>query len=137
MIEIILNTTNAKCLSNNIELSMSIEDFEMSFISGMDITTIFSNLLDNAIEACREIEKSRRKIRIIMRAQMGLIVIKITNSCGDYNISNIKFGHSTKENHSGIGLSNVRKAVEKYEGIMNVKRENNIFCVSITFVNKV
>lgn len=137
MLEIILNTTNAKCLSNNIEFSMSIEDFEMSFISDMDITTIFSNLLDNAIDACREIDKSRRKIRIIMRAQMGLIVIKITNSCADNHISNIKFGHSTKENHSGIGLFNVRKAVEKYEGIMDIKRDNNTFCVSITFVNKI
>lgn len=137
MLEIILNTTMAKCKSNNIEFSMSIEDFEMPFISDMDMTTIFSNLFDNAIEACREIVKSRRKIRIIMRAQMGLIVIKITNPCADFNISDIKFGRSTKKNHSGIGLSNVRKAVEKYEGIMNVKKENNMFCVSITFVNKI
>ncbi len=137
MMEIILNTTNAKCLSNNIEFSMSIEDFEMPFISDMDMTTIFSNLLDNAIESCREVAKSRRKIRMIMRAQMGLIVIKITNPCADFNISDIKFGRSTKKNHSGIGLSNVRKAVEKYEGIMNVKNENNMFCVSITFVNKI
>lgn len=137
MLEIILNTTNAKCLSNNIEFSMSIDDFEMSFISDMDMTTIFSNLLDNAIEACIEIVKSRRKIRVIMRAQMGLIVIKITNPCADFNISNIKFGHSTKANHSGIGLSNVRKAVEKYGGIMNIKKENSMFCVSITFVNKI
>lgn len=137
MLEIILNTTMAKCKSNNIEFSMSIEDFEMPFISDMDMTTIFSNLFDNAIEACKEIVKSRRKIRMIMRAQMGLIVIKITNPCADFNISDIKFGRSTKKNHSGIGLSNVRKAVEKYEGIMNVKNENNMFCVSITFVNKI
>lgn len=137
MLEIILNTTKAKCLSYNIEFSMSIEDFEMPFISDMDMTTIFSNLLDNAIEACSEIAKSRRKIRMIMRAQMGLIVIKITNPCADFNISDVKFGRSTKKNHSGIGLSNVRKAVEKYEGIMNVKKENNMFCVSITFINKI
>ncbi len=137
MLEIILNTTKAKCLSYNIEFSMSIEDFEMPFISDMDMTTIFSNLLDNAIEACRELARSRRKIRMIMRAQMGLIVIKITNPCADFNISDIKFVRSTKKNHSGIGLSNVRKAVEKYEGIMNVKNENNMFCVSITFVNKI
>lgn len=137
MLEIILNTTMAKCKSSNIEFSMSIEDFEMPFISDMDMTTIFSNLFDNAIEACSEIAKSRRKIRIIMRAQMGLIVIKITNPCADFNISDIKLGRSTKKNHSGIGLSNVRKAVEKYEGIMNVKKENNMFCVSITFVNKI
>lgn len=137
MLEIILNTTKAKCLSYNIEFSMSIEDFEMPFISDMDMTTIFSNLLDNAIEACSEIAKSRRKIRMIMRAQMGLIVIKITNPCADFNISDVKFGRSTKKNHSGIGLSNVRKAVEKYERIMNVKKENNMFCVSITFINKI
>lgn len=137
MLEIILNTTKAKCLSYNIEFSMSIEDFEMPFISDMDMTTIFSNLLDNAIEACSEIAKSRRKIRMIMRSQMGLIVIKITNPCADFNISDVKFGRSTKKNHSGIGLSNVRKAVEKYEGIMNVKKENNMFCVSITFINKI
>lgn len=137
MLEIILNTTNAKCRSNNIDFSMSIDDFAMPFISDMDMTTIFSNLFDNAIEACREVVKSRRKIRMVMRAQMGLIVIKITNPCADFNVSNIKFGHSTKENHSGIGLSNVRKAVEKYEGIMNIKKENNMFCVSITFVNKI
>ena len=136
MLEIILNTTKAKCLSYNIEFSMSIEDFAMPFISDMDMTTIFSNLLDNAIEACVEIAKSRRKIRMIMRAQMGLIVIKITNPCVDFNISDIKLGRSTKKNHSGIGLSNVRKAVEKYEGIMNIQKENNMFCVSITFVNK-
>lgn len=137
MLEIILNTTNAKCLRNNIEFSMNIEDFELSFISDMDMTTIFSNLLDNAIDACREIAKSRRKIRMIMRAQMGLIVIKITNPCADVNIFNLKFGRSTKKNHSGIGLSNVKKAVEKYEGIMNVKNEDSMFCVSITFVNKI
>lgn len=137
MLEIILNTTMAKCLSNNIEFSMSVEDFEMPFISDMDMTTIFSNLFDNAIEACREIVKSRRKIRMIMRAQMGLIVIKITNPCADFNITDIKFGRSTKKNHSGIGLSNVRKAVEKYEGIMKVENKNFMFSVTITFVNKI
>lgn len=121
MLEIILNTTKSKCLSNNIEFSMSIEDFKMPFISDMDMTTIFSNLFDNAIDACKEVVKSRRKIRMIMRAQMGLIVIKITNPCVNFNISDIEFGRSTKKNHSGIGLSNVKKAVEKYEGIMNIE----------------
>ncbi|MBQ8349479.1 MAG: GHKL domain-containing protein [Ruminococcus sp.] len=136
MLEIILNTTFAKCNKNNIELKLNIEDFPMKFISDMDMTTIFSNLLDNAIDACMEISKSQRKIRVIIRAQMGLIVIKITNSCKEANLTQMYFGKTTKENHSGIGLSNVRKAVEKYEGIMSVKQRENLFCVSITFVNQ-
>lgn len=137
MLEIILNTTFAKCNINNIELKLSIEDFSMQFISDMDMTTIFSNLFDNAIDACMEISKSQRKIKVIIRAQMGLIVIKITNSCRGANLSKPHFGYTTKENHSGIGLSNVKKAVDKYDGIMNVEQKDNLFCVSITFVNQI
>lgn len=72
MLEIILNTTFAKCNKNNIELKLNIEDFPMKFISDMDMTTIFSNLLDNAIDACMEISKSQRKIRVIIRAANGI-----------------------------------------------------------------
>lgn len=136
MLEIILNTTFSKCNKNNIELKLSIEDFSLNFISDMDMTTIFSNLLDNAIDGCMEISQSQRKIKVIIRAQMGLIVVKIINSCRDSVLPHTHFGHSTKENHSGIGLSNVRKAVERYEGIMKIKQRDNLFCVLITFVNK-
>lgn len=137
MLEIILNTTFAKCNKNNIEFKLSIEDFSMQFISDMNLTTIFSNLFDNAIDACMEISKSQRKIKVVIRAQMGLIVIKITNSCRESNLSKSHFGYTTKENHSGIGLSNVKKAVEKYDGIMSVEQRDNLFCVSITFVNQI
>jgi sensor histidine kinase len=137
MLEIILNTTFSKCNKNNIELKLSIEDLPMQFISDIDMTTIFSNLLDNAIDACMEISKSQRKIKVIIRAQMGLIVIKITNSCRESNATQMHLGYTTKKNHSGIGLSNVRKAVEKYEGIMSVRQKENLFCISITFINKI
>ena len=63
---------------------------------------------------------------------MGLIVFRITNL---YSVTESEgyYKKSTKPNHSGIGLSNVKKAVEKYDGIMNVAYENNQFCVSLTF----
>ena len=83
-----------------------------------------------------EISQTQRKIKVIIRAQMGLIVIKIINSCKDSVLIKTDFGYTTKENHSGIGLSNVRKAVEKYEGIMKINQKDNLFFTLITFINK-
>lgn len=123
MLEIILNTISDRCEKEHILLEMNIEDFKMDFISDMDITTIFSNLFDNAIEACMEIPISERNIHVVIRKQIGLIVFRITNPCKN----------TTKMNHSGIGLSNVKKAVKKYEGIINISHEENQFCVSVTF----
>jgi len=133
MLEIILNTISDRCEKENIVLEMNVEDFSMKFMSDIDITTIFSNLFDNAIEACLEISKSQRKINVTLRLQMGLIALRITNSCKDSEENEFQFHRSTKANHSGIGLSNVKKSVEKYNGVFSVKQEKNQFCVSITF----
>lgn len=76
MLEIILNTVAERCEKDNISLEMNVEDFPLQFISDIDITTIFSNLFDNAIEACMELSKSQRKIHIVLRMHMGLIVFE-------------------------------------------------------------
>lgn len=133
MLEIILNTVLDRCEKENINLEMNVEDFQIDFISDMDITTIFSNLFDNAIEACSELSKSQRKIHFVFKMQMGLIVLRITNSCIKTATNKFKFHHSTKSNHSGIGLSNVKKAVERYDGVFTVQQNENQFCVSVTF----
>ncbi len=133
MLEIILNTVLEKCEKNNILLEMNVEDFPMQFISDIDITTIFSNLFDNAVDACMELSKSQRKIHFVLKKQIGLIVIRITNSCKDTDTNAFHFHHSTKANHSGIGLSNVKKSVKKYDGVLSIQQEKNQFCVSVTF----
>lgn len=133
MLEIILNTVSERCEKSNISMEMNIEDFPLQFISDIDITTIFSNLFDNAIEACMELSKSQRKIHVVLRMQMGLIVLRITNSCKETESKEFHFHHSTKINHYGIGLSNVKKAVEKYDGVFSIQQDINQFCVSVTF----
>ena len=70
--------------------------------------------------------KKLRKDKYIKTAlyKMGeMLIIRIENSCTnqlEYNDKKIK---STKKNHFGIGLYNVKETVEKYKGIFNI----NIF----------
>lgn len=132
ILEIILNTVASTCEREQIKLDMDIEDFSMKFISDMDITTIFSNLLDNAVDACMEIENAPKTIQIVLCQKMGLIALRITNTCIYKGEELPQKWHSTKKNHTGIGLSNVQKTVEKYEGVVSVKTKQEIFQVSVT-----
>ncbi len=137
ILEIILNTVASTCEREQIKLDMDIEDFSMKFISDMDITTIFSNLLDNAVDACMEIENAPKMIEIVLCQKMGLIALRITNTCAHTRTEPPQKRHSTKKNHTGIGLSNVQKTVEKYEGVVSVKTKREIFQVSVTLpINK-
>lgn len=132
ILEIILNTVASTCEREQIELDMEVEDFPMKFISDMDITTIFSNLLDNAVDACMEIENTPKTIQIVLCQKMGLIALRITNTCAYKGTELPQKWRSTKKNHIGIGLSNVQKIVDKYEGVVSVQTKQEIFQVSVT-----
>ena len=45
-------------------------------------------------------------------------------------------GKSAKKGHEGIGLQNVRQAVEKYGGQMEIQTDGKVFSVTVLFMNK-
>jgi len=128
MLAVVINNeiTRAKHLS--IDIQLNIEKIDLGFISAIDITTIFSNLLDNAIEACAEVAENKC-IKINMIQQMNFITVNIRNPYNTIDSSGDVL-RSTKEGHFGIGLENVRKALEKYGGTLNIKTNNMTFAVT-------
>lgn len=111
---------------------MEVEDFSLQFLSEMDITTIFSNLLDNAVDACMEVENGPKQIKMVLCQNLGLVALRIANTCNKPNHVLPRRWHSTKENHMGLGLSNVEKAVEKYHGVVSYQMKQKRFQVSVT-----
>ncbi|MCM1269782.1 MAG: GHKL domain-containing protein [Ruminococcus flavefaciens] len=94
----------------------------------IDLSTILTNLLDNAIQALEKL-KENKKLDIKMVYKKGTLLIRIHNT---YN-GVIKYENgeiiSTKEDSSehGYGMRNIAKAVEKYDGVCQITHENNIF----------
>jgi len=108
--------------------------YEFDF-NDADICVILGNCLDNSIEAVKNIKNSRQKIIFLeFIYRKNSLALKITNPfCG--NRTKDRYGDfiTTKkhpENH-GIGLISVKKAVKKYNGLVNISTDNNIFCVQI------
>ncbi len=96
-----------------------------------DINVILGNLLENAIEAARQTE--RKKLNVNIELQQGFLRIQIENSyTGKLEKRHRKLltTKNTKGLH-GIGLENVRKIVEKYDGTMEICPDSDMFRVML------
>lgn len=125
MLNIILND-KVKRLSQE-QFHCSLMGIRLDFLSEMDTTTIFANLLDNALEAGKENEQFRLQIQ--GEQIQDFCVIKMSNTTRETYTP----GKSTKAGHDGIGLENVRNAVEKYHGEMQTDQKGAVFSVTLLF----
>lgn len=132
MLMVIVNHALFKAEKSKIDLRLHIEELNLSFITDMDLTTIFANLLDNAVEACQMMTEDKRHIDLYAERRMGFIIIQISNPYESVCMITDKKYRSTKSGHAGIGLSNVCQTVEKYNGLFNIEALNEIFTVEIT-----
>ena len=101
-----------------------------SFLDPLDISTIFGNALDNALEASEKLAVSRRVVSVKARRIHDMLVIAVENNAlPDADAS----GKTTKEDtlFHGFGLSNIRAAVDKYDGQCTVKCKDGVFVLKI------
>ena len=90
--------------------------------------TIVSNLLENAIEACSQVN-GERWLRCSFYEIQNNLCIKVENStCNDVEMSGgIPVSTKPDRTRHGFGSLNVKRAVEKYKGQLRYKCENGIF----------
>lgn len=130
VLNIILNDKIQRAEEFRINVECKIGNIYLDFIKDIDLTTIFSNLLDNAIEASSECIKSK-EISIVCDEFNGFIVLNISNTLAKKPIEGDKGLISNKSSKRGFGLNNVKKALEKYEGNLRIEYDNEIFKVNI------
>ncbi len=104
-----------------------------NFINPFDISTIFSNALDNAIEAAVKSNDPERFIKVSTYIQGKCLFILIENSVEkDIKITGKEI-ETTKQNkeHHGFGLKNINDSVDKYDGSLSTTCENKVFKMEI------
>jgi len=126
-LDIILNDKLNYSKENAIQVDMKVDFTDGGFLEALDISTIFGNIFDNAIEECL---RNNRKNHIIFKIEKrnNMIVILIKNPT-DMKLDKFKQQKSAKQDKSlhGIGLKNVRKSLMKYGGDYHIKIEENEF----------
>jgi len=116
--------------NEGVRVSARLELPEVSGVSNTDLCIIFGNCLENAIEACRNVDEGK-----FIKINCGMIG-KIFTLTIDNSFSNEikKVGDiflSTKHDGQGIGISSVKGVVQKYDGNAQFEVEGNVFQASV------
>ncbi|OPZ88151.1 MAG: Sensor histidine kinase CitA [Firmicutes bacterium ADurb.Bin419] len=102
----------------NINLTINVMcKVEFKNIKIYDMCKILGVLLDNAIEAAFESEKKYVELAIRENANKSCLFIEVNNSySGTVDVESIfKDGYTTKKDHSGFGLWEIQKIINKYK----------------------
>ncbi|MGN0426025.1 MAG: ATP-binding protein [Acetatifactor sp.] len=108
-------------------------------IESSDLCIIIGNLLDNAIDATQQLPQGNRYINLSISLVKSSVLLTIQNSySGTLKNKKEGFFQSTKPNPSyhGIGLTSVKKSVDKYDGELLITPENNVFQVTVLLYPK-
>lgn len=134
-LDALLNEKSYYCLKHNINLTMNGDVKALSFMDQMDIYSLFGNILDNAIEAVHQIqEKEKRVISVIIEKKGDLVYLNEMN----YSLGSLNFvdgipqtTKSGEKGYHGFGMKSIRNTAEKYDGLVNVSIEKDLFVLSI------
>ncbi|MCL1880235.1 MAG: GHKL domain-containing protein [Actinomycetia bacterium] len=104
---------------------------ELGAVSESDISIIFGNLFENAIEATAFLPESKRFVRMRCQAPARRLTLTVDNSFDGYYRRQDNSFYSRKRPGRGIGLSSVQTIVERYDGSMKIEAANGVFMVSL------
>ncbi len=131
ILDIILKEKAGIAREKNIDFSVTADLNHIDFIEPLDISTIFGNGLDNAIEASEKLSEGQRVILVKAGKVQKFFAVLIENNCAEEN-EDVKSRTAKQDDFlHGFGISNMRKAAEKYGGQMTTKRENGKFALKI------
>lgn len=129
-LDIIIRDKAKTAQEKQIDFNAAISFEDGAFVELLDISTIFGNALDNAIEASERLPEDHRLMTVrANRVRDMLVIIVENNAISEQPIS----GETIKEDtfSHGFGLPNIRKAVERYGGQCSIKSENGMFILKI------
>lgn len=133
-LDVLLNYKYQEAKSHNISMTVISVPIDLK-IPDIDLIALFGNALDNAMEACFQMEREQPWILVSIQKDNQMTFIKISNSCcktparkGNSFLSSKKDG-----NLHGLGQISMQQIVKKYHGTMQADYDENTFSIVFSF----
>ncbi len=123
MLNSILCRYAQQCTNSHIAFHADIRNGTIDFIADNDLTSLFCNLLDNAVKAAEGIPQAFIEISTVKKVKTTFTVLTVINSCrtNPFTTKNGNLTISIPHSHKhGFGLKSIRKTVAKYNGNMQI-----------------
>lgn len=126
IVNAVMQSQSAHCKKCGIHLDAFLDLPQDICINGIELCSIFSNIMDNAIDACSLLPKEYRKIYIYATIKQGFLIIKETNPCLSHAEAPVK-----PSNHSGLGLGILEELAQRRNGEIRIDHSETEFCITL------
>lgn len=117
ILNVLLSKKKEECRAKDVKLIIDPISAHMKFLKNTDVVPIFSNLLNNAIEGCRNSEEKKIFLNI-SGCNENFIIIEVENTAETKPVvidGKLKT-HKDNPNLHGVGMDSIRRAIKKYSG---------------------
>ena len=128
-LDAIISTKQAMAERLDIAFDLRVQIAEQLAVDPVDLGIIFSNALDNAIEACARLDHGEKCICFQLVQQGQMLVCQIANTAPSPQDDRLTTSKPDKKNH-GYGFANLTTALAKYGGAPEVVWEDGWFTLS-------
>ena len=117
------------CNDLHIAFHADIRSNTTAFLSDSDVTSLFCNLLDNAVEASQRIKASYIEISATQREHTPFIIITMINSCAcnPFSPNGELISSKPDPQAHGFGIKSIEKIVHNYNGNMQMYYDEETF----------
>lgn len=133
MLDVILTEKSLYCEKNGITFSCMADGEKLEFMEDGDLYCLFGNLVENAIEAVRNLSEEKKVINLTVKPKGELLIIQEDN----YFEGAIEFAGglpvTTKDdtNYHGFGMRSIKIIAQKYGGEISAFTDGNVFKLNI------
>lgn len=134
MLNTILTEKGLICHNKRIRLTCTAKGGVFSRISVIDLYTMLSNAIDNAIECVEKYEEEEKKIISVHISQIGAMnCVMIENYFdGELNYQSGQLMTSKEDtDYHGFGVRSIQMLAKKYKGDTRISHTNNTFSLQI------
>ncbi|MBT1170653.1 ATP-binding protein [Bifidobacterium sp. SO4] len=133
-LDVILTDKLLICNHERITLTYLVDGAAFNRIEALDLYSLYGNMLDNAIEAVRDLPEPRRSINLTASVHGQMLVIRCENYTdriiGTDDDGLPRTTKSDSEAH-GFGMRSMRMTTDKLHGHMTVKTDDGAFVVTV------
>ena len=128
MLNAILCRYQRQCNDKHIHFHTDIRSGTVQYIYQHDLTSLFCNLLENAMESAENIPDSFIELTVQKKENSPFVVIILINSCQNtpvYNQEGVPVSHKSDNGRHGFGIKSIKKVVKQYHGNLQMYYDND------------
>ena len=131
VVDAVLSSKISSAVNNGIKVDCHASLPDKILIDEVDLCSILSNVLENAIEAAMKVNESPYINCNIIVVKKQLLIDVENSSNGYYNKKGEIFETIKSDGIHGLGLKSTRSIVDKYEGICTINAASTSFKIEI------